>query len=167
MRDRRVVYKSFRVPESVIETARLVAGCDGKTISEVLRDLLGRYINERLPYAKTRIKEALGILAKVEKAPADEFLTKAKIAAALYPIEGAEIDYYIKIERGLAAVEQLVERGFERSFAEELVAKFFDEAEGPRFRKSLEQFAAGAVEQWARDEARRAIAKRKEEDDVI
>jgi hypothetical protein len=167
MRDRKVVYKSFRVPESVIETARLVAGCEGKTISEVLRDLLGRYVNERLPYAKTRIKEALGILAKVEKAPADEFLTKAKIAAALYPIEGAPLDYYVEVERRLVAIDQLVELGFERSFAEELVAKFFDEAEGPRFRKSLEQLAAGAVERWARDEAKRAIAKRKREDDAV
>jgi 2-polyprenyl-6-methoxyphenol hydroxylase-like FAD-dependent oxidoreductase len=164
MRDRRVVYKSFRVPESVIETARLVAGCDGKTISEVLRDLLVRYTNERLPYAKTRIKEALDILSRVEKAPADDFLTKAKVAAALYPVEGARIDYYVEIERKLAAVNQLVEKGFERSFAEELVARFFDEAEGPRFRKSLEQLAAGAVEQWARDEARRAISKRRGEE---
>jgi hypothetical protein len=90
-----------------------------------------------------RIKEALSILAKVEKAPADDFLTKAKVTAALYPIEGAQIDYYVEIERRLAAVEQLVENGFERSFAEELVAKFFDEAEGARFRKSLEQLAAG------------------------
>jgi len=153
------VYKSFRVPESVIETARLVAGCEGRTISEVLRDLLAKYTSERLPYAKARIKEALSILAKVEKAPADDFLTKAKVAAALYPIEGAQIDYYVEIERRLAAVEQLVEKGFERSFAEELVAKFFDEAEGPRFRKALEQLAAGAVEEWARDEARRAIGK--------
>jgi antitoxin component of RelBE/YafQ-DinJ toxin-antitoxin module len=164
MRDRRVVYKSFRVPESVIETARLVAGCDGKTISEVLRDLLVRYTNERLPFAKTRIKEALDILSRVEKAPADDFLAKAKVAAALYPIEGVPLDYYVEVERRLAAVNQLVEKGFERSFAEELVAKFFDEAEGPRFRKSLEQLAAGAVEQWARDEARRAISKRRGEE---
>jgi hypothetical protein len=156
---RKVVYKSFRVPESVIETARLVAGCEGKTISEVLRDLLAKYTNERLPYAKMRIKEALSILARVEKAPADEFLTKAKVAAALYPVEGAQIDYYVEIERRLAAVEQLVESGFERSFAEELAAKFFDEAEGPRLRKSLEQLAAGAVEEWARREARRAMGK--------
>jgi hypothetical protein len=162
-----MVYKSFRVPESVIEVARLVAGCDGKTISEVLRDLLVRYTNERLPFAKTRIKEALNILAKVEKAPADDFLAKAKVAAALYPIEDAQIDYYVELERRLAAVEQLVELGFERSFAEELVAKFFDEAEGPRFRKSLEQLAAGAVERWARDEAKRAIAKRKAEDGAV
>jgi predicted S18 family serine protease len=143
MRDRRVVYKSFRVPEPLIETARLVAGCEGKTISEVLRDLLGRYVNDRLPYTKARIKEALDILSRVEKAPADDFLAKAKVAAALYPIEGAQIDYYVEIERRLAAVEQLVESGFERSFAEELAEKFFDEAEGPRFRKSLEQLAAG------------------------
>jgi len=162
--DRKVVYKSFRVPESMVEAAKLVAGCEGRTISEVLRDLLAKYTNERLPFAKTRIKEALNILAKAEKAPADDFLTKAKVAAALYPIPNAAIDYYIEVERRLAAVEQLVEKGFERSFAEELVAKFFDEAEGPRFRKSLEQLAAGAVEEWARDEARRAISKRRSED---
>jgi hypothetical protein len=165
--DRKVVYKSFRVPESMVEIAKLVAGCEGKTISEVLRDLLAKYTNERLPYAKTRIREALNILYKVEKAPADDFLAKAKVAAALYPIEGAEIDYYVEVERRLAAVNQLVEKGFERSFAEEVVAKFFDEAEGPRFRKSLEQLAAGAVERWARDEAKRAIAKRKAEDDSV
>jgi predicted S18 family serine protease len=158
--DRKVVYKSFRIPEPMLELAKLVAGSEGKNISEVLRDLLGRYVNERLPYAKARIAEALSILAKIEKAPSDEFLTKAKVAAALYPVEGAEIDYYVEIERRLAAVEQLVDRGFERAFAEELVAKFFDEAEGPRFRKSLEQLAAGAVEEWARREAKRAIGKR-------
>jgi len=153
------VYKSFRVPESVIETARLVAGCEGKTISEVLRDLLARYTNERLPYTKMRIKEALSILANVEKAPTDEFLAKAKVAAALYPVEGAGIDHYVELERLLVAVDRLVESGFEPSFAEELAVKFFDEAGGPRFRKALEQFAAGAVEEWARREARRAIGK--------
>jgi len=157
--DRKVVYKSFRIPEPMLDLAKMVAGCEGKNISEVLRDLLAKYTNERLPYAKARIKEALDILSRVEKAPADDFLAKAKVAAALYPIEGAEIDYYIEIERRLVAIDQLVERGFERSFAEELVAKFFDEAEGPRFRKSLEQLAAGAAEEWARDEARRAIGK--------
>jgi DNA relaxase NicK len=167
MRDRRVVYKSFRVPISVIETARLVAGCDGKTISEVLRDLLGRYINERLPYARTRIKQALDALARIENATTDEFLATAKVAAALYPIEGAPLDYYVEVERRLVAIDQLVELGFERSFAEELVAKFFDEAEGARFKKSLEQLAADAVERWARDEAKRAIAKRKREDDAV
>jgi hypothetical protein len=161
--DRRVVYKSFRVPESVVEAAKLVAGCEGKTISEVLRDLLAGYTNERLPFAKTRVKEALSILAKVEKAPVDDFLAKAKVAAALYPVEGAQIDHYVEVERRLVAIDRLVECGFERSFAEELVAKFFDEAEGPRFRKSLEQFAAGAVERWAREEARRAISKRRSE----
>ena len=144
-----------------------MAGCEGKTISEVLRDLLGRYVNERLPYAKARIKEALDILSRVEKAPSEEFLTKARVAAAVYPIPNAAIDYYIEVERRLAAVDQLVERGFERSFAEELVTKFFDKTEGPRFRKSLEQLAAGAVEGWARDEAKRAIAKRKVEDGAV
>jgi hypothetical protein len=152
MRERRVVYKSFRVPEPLIETARLVAGCEGKTISEVLRDLLVRYTNERLPFAKTRIKEALAILYKVEKAPADDFLAKAKVAAALYPIEGVPLDYYVEVERRLVAIDQLVELGFEKSFAEELVAKFFDETEGPHFRKSLERLVAGKHSRGGYDE---------------
>jgi hypothetical protein len=141
-RDRKVVYKSFRIPEPMLELAKFVAGCEGRNISELIRDLLARYTSERLPYTKTRLKEALDVLAKVEKAPDDAFLAKAKVAAALYPIEGAQIDYYVKVERKLVAANQLVERGFERSFAEELVAKFFDEDEGPRFRKALEQLAA-------------------------
>jgi hypothetical protein len=158
--DRRVVYKSFRIPEPMLELAKMVAGCEGKNISEILRDLLAKYTNERLPYAKARIKEALDILSRVEKAPDAEFLARAKVTAALYPVEGAQIDYYVKVERKLVAANQLVERGFERSFAEELAAKFFDEDEGPRFRKSIEQLAAGAVERWAREEAKRAIDKK-------
>jgi len=158
------VYKSFRIEESLLELAKLVAGCEGKNLSQVLRELLGRYINERLSYAKARIKEALDVLSQIEKAPNEDFLTKAQVAAALYPIPNAPIEYYVEVERRLAAVNKLVEEGFDLGFVEELVQRYFGE-DGAEFRKSLERFSEGAITDWERSEARRAVEKRLKEGD--
>jgi hypothetical protein len=153
------VYKSFRIEESLLELAKLVAGCEGKNLSQVLRELLGKYISERLSYAKARIKEALDVLSQIEKAPNEEFLTKAQVTAAVYPIPNAPIEYYVEVERRLAAVNKLVEKGFDFDFAEELVQKYFGE-QGVEFRKGLERFSEGAITDWERSEAKRAISKR-------
>ena len=158
------VYKSFRIDPGLSELAKITAAVEGKTLSSLIRLLLQEYIAAKTPFIKSRVKELLNVLSEFEKAPDDQFVKKAELARLIYPLEKADLNYYILIEKAKAAAEKLKQLGFEEEFAEQASLKFFSEdEEGADFRKALQNLAAGATEPWTKEEARRAVEKRLKE----
>ena len=139
------VVKSFRLEPGEASLLEFAAGAEGLTPSDLVRKAVFSYLLGREEFLKKRAKEMLNTLLYFEKSEEAMYIDAAKKAMALYPLENATLEFYIRMEKAKIAADNLVLKGFERRFAEEISQKFFmsESAEKQIFMKSLEDFIDG------------------------
>jgi hypothetical protein len=81
-------------------------------------------------------------LSYFEKSEDPLYIEHASKAMKLYPMQGADLDYYIALEKAKNATYNLVSKGFEKMYADEVCRKYFTSsiAERKAFMKSLQDF---------------------------
>jgi len=136
------VIKGFRIEENVARLLELLAAAHGESFSDFTRRVLMKTLVEEETFLKNKLQQLRNVLLQIEKSHDEELIRRAEIAARLYPMENADLEYYVAIEKASRAAEQLVRVGFEKSFIEELCRQYFVGSGEERivFQKSIEAF---------------------------
>jgi len=142
MSARKDVVKTFRLEKNLAKLLELLAASHGESFSDFARRVLAKALVEDEAFLKGRIRQLLNVLSRIEKEHDPKLVQRAKIAASLYPLEGAGLEYYVAVEKASRAAEELTKLGFAKDFAEELCRNYFTGSAEERiaFHKSLEDF---------------------------
>jgi hypothetical protein len=158
------VIKAVRLEPEIAFLAEVLAAGRGRTFSDLIRERILTDVAENLDFIRAKISAIRDVLDHFEKSePTPDMLTRAAIAKALYPREGATVQDYIWYIRAEEAAKRLHELGFEKGFAEQIAFDYFwvlPEEKATEFRKSLDTLSALLEREESLDHAMRR-AKRK------
>jgi hypothetical protein len=140
------VIKAVRLEPEIAFLAEVLAAGRGQTFSDFIRGKILDEVGENLDFIKAKLDIIRDVLDHFEKSePSSDMLTRAAIAKALYPREGATVQDYIWFIRAEEAAKRLHELGFEKGFAEQIAFDYFwilPEEKAMQFRKSLDTLSA-------------------------
>jgi len=158
------ILKAVRLEPEIAFLAEVLAAGRGQTFSDFIREKILTDVAENLNFIKAKINTIREVFLHFEKSePSPDMLTRAAIAKALYPLEGATVQDYIWFIRAEEAAKKLHELGFEKGFAEQIAFDYFwilPEEKAAQFKKSLDALSALLEREKSLDHAMRQ-AKRK------
>jgi predicted DNA-binding protein len=136
---RKVLIKSFRIPEELEAIVSLMAALEGKTFSDVVIEGLRDYIRSHIEEVKPKLNVLKGILQRFEKAEDPELIAKAESIKRLYPLPNADLTTYLRFARAEAALNEAEKLGFRKSLIEEWISGYFGlEAGRQRAKETIE-----------------------------
>jgi uncharacterized protein (DUF1778 family) len=141
MTDKKII-KGLRLEPEVASLIEFAAASEGLTFSDFTRKVIMKYLAARTEFLKSRARQLMETLSYFEKSQDPLYIEQASKAMKLYPMQGADLDYYIVLEKAKNAAYNLVSKGFEKMYVEEVCRKYFTSsiAERKAFTKSLQDF---------------------------
>jgi len=136
------IIKGVRVEPELASLIEFAAASEGLTFSDFARKAIMKYLLTKTEFLKSRARQLMETLSYFEKSEDPLYIEHARKAMQLYPMQGADLDYYIALEKAKNATYNLVSKGFEKMYADEVCRKYFTSsiAERRAFMKSLQDF---------------------------
>jgi uncharacterized protein (DUF1778 family) len=144
MTEKKIIIKGLRLEPEMASLIEFAAASEGLTFSDFARKVIMKYLSTRTEFLKSKVRQIMETLSYFEKSNDPLYVEHARKAMKLYPMEGADLDYYIALEKARNAAYNLVLKGFEKMYADEVCQKYFTSsiAERRAFMKSLEDFVS-------------------------
>jgi hypothetical protein len=136
---RKVLIKSFRIPEELEAIVSLMGALEGKTFTDVVIEALQSYVRSHAEEVRPKLDILKSILQRFEKAEDPELIAKAEALKRLYPLPNADLKAYLQFARAERALKEAEKLGFKKSLIEDWINGYFDlQAGRERVKETIE-----------------------------